>query len=285
MGVFNFMETFFFVSLGISFIMIIMIVYHFKQRIIIIEQKQDTMFEIINNIVKQIKNMQINLTYLGETQNIIQPRNETVVSFSNGIGNSMRDFDIMFNDAEQIANNTFITEENEHYESEDDESEEDADEEEDEDADADADEDEEDDADADEDEEDDADEEEDEDADVDEEEGDECYNETQSNTNIKVISIDIDENETIQDNLGILEFTEMNSSLENINELREEDIVIHKINNTNTDAESDTTKDNKDFYRKMNLSTLKSMVIEKGLSTDTSKLKKQELIKLLESSE
>jgi hypothetical protein len=55
MGVFSFMETFFFISLGITFVMIIMLVYHFKQRMNFLEQKHDTMFEIVNNIVKQLK--------------------------------------------------------------------------------------------------------------------------------------------------------------------------------------------------------------------------------------
>ena len=54
MGVFNFIETFFFISLGITFVLILLLVYHFKQRLNSIEQKSDTMFEIINNIVKEI---------------------------------------------------------------------------------------------------------------------------------------------------------------------------------------------------------------------------------------
>lgn len=54
MGVFNFIETFFFISLGITFVLILLLVYHFKQRLNSIEQKNDTMFEIINNIVTEI---------------------------------------------------------------------------------------------------------------------------------------------------------------------------------------------------------------------------------------
>lgn len=68
MGVFSFMETFFFISLGITFILIIMLVYHFKQRIIALEQKHDTMFDIVNNIVKQLRTMQTNIQHLGENQ-------------------------------------------------------------------------------------------------------------------------------------------------------------------------------------------------------------------------
>ena len=54
MGLFNFIETFFFISLGITFMLILLLVYHFKQRLNTLEQKSNTMFEIINNIVSEI---------------------------------------------------------------------------------------------------------------------------------------------------------------------------------------------------------------------------------------
>jgi len=54
MSVFNFMETFFFISLGITFVLILLLVYHFKQRLSMVEQKGDTMFDIINNMVKEM---------------------------------------------------------------------------------------------------------------------------------------------------------------------------------------------------------------------------------------
>ena len=110
------------------------------------------------------------------------------------------------------------------------------------------------------------------------------YENTQK-PDIKIINVDIDEKDTNDNNLGILEFTEINSSLDNINELKEEDIVIHKIHNSNNENDLENTKDAKDFYRKMSIPALKAMVIEKKLSTDPSKLKKHELVKLLESSE
>jgi hypothetical protein len=268
MGVFNFMETFFFISLGISFILIIMIVYHFKQRIIVLEQKQDTMFEIINNIVKQIKNMQVNITYLGESQNNnLHDEKMNMVSFSNGFNPmNMNDFNVMFNDNME---NDFSKEMPErHLEEEDPEDPEDDD------TDEDSDEDSEDESDEGSDSEDEP-----------EEHITNTLSENVQNSDIKIISVDIDEQDTDANNLGILEFTEINATLENINELKEEDIVIHKINNSNNETESENAKDGKDFYKKMSLSALKTMVIEKGLSTDPSKLKKQELVKLLESCE
>jgi hypothetical protein len=49
------METFFFLSLGISFILILLLVHHFKKRLNLLEQKCDTMFDIIQNVAKELK--------------------------------------------------------------------------------------------------------------------------------------------------------------------------------------------------------------------------------------
>ena len=57
MGFFNFIETFFFISLGITFILMILLIYHFKHRLFSLEKKSDTMFEIINNVVKELTNI------------------------------------------------------------------------------------------------------------------------------------------------------------------------------------------------------------------------------------
>ena len=50
----GFMDTFFFLSLGIAFVLILLLVYHFKQRLSATESKCDTMFEIINGLVAEI---------------------------------------------------------------------------------------------------------------------------------------------------------------------------------------------------------------------------------------
>lgn len=57
MGLFNFIETIFFFSLAITFLLILLLVYHFKQRISSMEQKSDTMFDIINGVVKELSNI------------------------------------------------------------------------------------------------------------------------------------------------------------------------------------------------------------------------------------
>lgn len=272
MGVFSFMETFFFISLGITFVMIIMLVYHFKQRMLVVEHKQDTMFEIINNIVKQIKNMQTNITYLGENHNTsFHPSHESVVTFSNGFlpPNNMHEFDIMFNEASKSEPRENTSEGSDDVEEEEEDSEEDS-EEEDEDS-----------------------EEEEEESDEDEEDEEEentkivvSDDDNQVESTIKIINVDI--NDTPESNdLGIVEMSEIESTLlkENV-ELNDEDIVIRKIENTKTEeVANESIKDNKEIYKKMSLSVLRATAIEKGVSTDPSKLKKQELVQLLESAE
>lgn len=52
------MESAFFVSLAITFVLVIMLVYHFKERLVSLEKKNDTMFQILNRVVKELKAMQ-----------------------------------------------------------------------------------------------------------------------------------------------------------------------------------------------------------------------------------
>lgn len=54
MEFFNFIETFFFISLAITFVLIMMLVYHFKERLSVLEKKTNTMFDIVNNIVQEL---------------------------------------------------------------------------------------------------------------------------------------------------------------------------------------------------------------------------------------
>ena len=100
MSVFNFMESFFFISLGVTFILILLLVYHFKQRLSMVENKADTMVDIMNNMVKEMgiiknlatsqiprnfqqqqqqppfQNIQVPITYL----DVVQDSNRIVVS-------------------------------------------------------------------------------------------------------------------------------------------------------------------------------------------------------------
>ena len=61
---FSFMETSFVISLGITFVLLLLLIYHFKQRLSVAESKQDTMFEIINNLAQELNNMKMNLSLM-----------------------------------------------------------------------------------------------------------------------------------------------------------------------------------------------------------------------------
>ena len=272
MSIFNFIETFFFISLGITFVLISLLVYHFRQRIIVLESKNDTMFEIINNIVKEITNVRNTILYMNPSQmELMQHANLMQEQFSN-----QTPFD------EDIKIEHTIIEDNE-------------DEDEDDEDDEDDDEDDEDDEDDDEDDEDD--DEDDEDDDEDDEEYDTLVDNTQKivvsleaeDTPIKIVSVNIE-----SDNLDIEEINDL--AMEEVNSLEEESIVdmdmnadpviVHKIldelvNTTESEITVEESK-SKDLYKNMNTQQLKQLVITKGLTTNPSKLKKNELIQLLE---
>jgi len=63
MSSFNFIESSFLLSLGITFVLIVLLVYHFKQRLSAMEQKCDTMFDIVQNLVKEMNTVKKTVTY------------------------------------------------------------------------------------------------------------------------------------------------------------------------------------------------------------------------------
>ena len=73
MELFSFVETFFFISLAITFILIMMLIYHFRERLTIVEQKTNTMFDIITNVVNELKFIRNTLVLKNTTSNIENP--------------------------------------------------------------------------------------------------------------------------------------------------------------------------------------------------------------------
>ena len=67
MGFFSFLETLFFISLAIAFVLIIMMVYHFKGRLVLLEQKTNTMFEIMSSMIKEMKDIRDSVTTISNT--------------------------------------------------------------------------------------------------------------------------------------------------------------------------------------------------------------------------
>ena len=98
-------------------------------------------------------------------------------------------------------------------------------------------------------------------------------------------------------NLDIEEINDL--AMEEVNSLEEEQVVdidinaepviVHKIlNELEQNADEDITIEEsktKDIYKNMNTQQLKQLVITKGLTTNPSKLKKNELLQLLENTD
>ena len=280
MGVFNFIETFFFISLGITFILILLLVYHFKQRLSAVEQKGDTMFDIMNNMVKE----------MGVIKTIVLQRSPPTMPFAFPTQAPQSNLNNMFNrmvDAPPtMALNMVKEDEEEDEEDEDNDDEEEEDEDDDDSSSSSSSLSDDDDS---------------------NDDLSEHYVKNPNDDNIKVIVSD-DENsiniEIIEPSSKIIELPTINidESLAN----NEVDIVtdIIEVDNDDKSVVSGITTDNiavetsalpatentqvstpssSNFedYKKYSLSALKSLVLAKGLATDVSKMKKPQLLELL----
>jgi hypothetical protein len=248
MGIFNYIDTFFFISLGITFVLILLLVFHFKQRMSVLEEKTDTMFEIINNIVKEVVSIKNILYHSVQPINnaaYLDPSTRTIPL----INETMR-FDDDNNKIDDEEEENSESDESESDESEDDESE------------------------SDEEEDDESEEEEDSESDDEEktvenivlEETEVLANE--SSEQIKVVNVDLNE----------VEVTHVSEPVE---ELLVEKVEVPTVINDAETAE-EKRENALEVYRKMSLPALKTLLITKGLSSDPSKMKKYDILNLLE---
>ena len=305
MSVFNFLETFFFISLGITFVLILLLVYHFKQRLTSLEQKSDTMFEIINNIVKE-------LGFLKNVTMTMHPSNLTNMAPFLGNKNTLSStFEYLvhpptMNEVQLPTDSQNKMTLEEIIECDDDN-----------------DDDDDDDDDGDDDGDDDSDDDSDcsimytgEDFDIVYDDIDYSKdilkivvsdNEDDDNNenNIKIVNIntpelninevinikdfenlDKDSQEKLTDlgelepHIDVQEIPEpvQSGTLENVQET-----TIDELENQINDKPILGVAHNNEIYRKMNIQDLKSLVVSKGITQDASKMKKNELLKLLES--
>jgi hypothetical protein len=237
MGLFNYIDTFFFISLGITFILILLLVFHFKQRISTLEQKNETMFEIINNIVQELVQIKYIITP-PPVENIVPPSSLQPSLQPSSLQSSslhlIHNHSLPMNNIIHFDNNKIVVSDDEEEDSDDDE--------------------------------DDSDDDEDDSAIEDDSDDDE-------ENKIKVINVALNDN---------IQLNEVDDIIEA--EPSQGNIIVEKMNTNESEIDnSDIQKEvKKEIYRKMTLSALKSIVIEKGLLSDPSKLKKQELLKLLE---
>jgi hypothetical protein len=256
MKLFNMLESMFFITLGISCVLLLMLIYHFKQRVSKLEQSTETMFEILNNMVQELSSIKRGLVH---PSIITEP---TYPSFTDPqtsrINVSLSDDDESDSDDASLPDlidcsvHAINNEDEDSYDDSDDD---------------DSDDDDSDDDDSD-----------------DEKEGE-----------VKVVSVDMDES---LDNIDTAEsvMSDMHDDVDEndngafeVNTVAIDEIHINKLDETNHLEENDNMShasiNTAEVYKKMNVPTLKSLVIEKGLSSDPSKLKKNDLIALLESNQ
>ena len=247
MGLFSFVETFFFVSLGITFILILLLVYHFRQRFISLEQKCDTMFELINNIVTELNNERRSTHGFGVTTPPVlfypEPEGNPAAGGQAEKSEPFTDMDDSDDDDED---------------SDDEDSDEDSDDEYSEDEDS-------------------------------EDDSESALIhiapiEEPDNNSVKVILLDQVE-ELTELPVDGMEDSESDDNDKPIDLVASDPIVVEKLDVQHLEqvpTESHAEKAANEVYNKMSMQALKTLAITKGLSSDPSKMKKAELIKLLE---
>lgn len=233
MTLMNIMDSVFYLGLVITFLLILLVVYHFKNRVTTMEQRCDTMFEIMNNIVQELNILrrQQKMTMGGVDQaNITTTVNEHYVS------GQQASFDYKDDEEEEESGSE--------YETDDEEEEENS-------------------------------ELSDNDLEEDEEPTEkvvELTNDNMEDDSLKQVQV--------SDSSSLPEGTP-SSFMEIVDN---SSIIIEKVETNLEDelSEEDNDADSKmDAYKSMTNSALKALVIEKGLSTNPSKLKKSELLDLL----
>jgi hypothetical protein len=252
MGFFNFVETFFFISLAITFVLIMMLVYHFKERLSALEKKSNTIVDIINNVVKEITlikhshspspypmvSAQYNSNPLCiQSQNVDDDSSESS-EYESDEDSTLYD-DLGGEREEEEAEVKSIVE-----------------------------------------------------LDV-IEDRETRVNEEEEPENIKRININLSlpVNEDLDDLEDIQEIEPedlyLEDKIENV-EMSENEttVVVNKIdgfNESNLEEAKVVPPVDIEFYRKMEIGALRTLVISKGLATDTKKMKKSDLLRLLES--
>jgi len=78
------LESMFFILFGITFLFILLLIYHFKNKITALEKNVDTMFEILNNVVGDLSRMRVGGVQPNMTAGVnYNSDNEPIAHFSN----------------------------------------------------------------------------------------------------------------------------------------------------------------------------------------------------------
>lgn len=263
MGVFGFIENFFFISLGIAFALVLLLVYHFKNRMSVAEKKSETMYGLLSSVVREIKSLRsmfgVNPVLAKDVpldMDIVKKKSEPEVPVSAGsepevitvnLASSPTNVKIVVSDEED---------EDEEY-SEDEESES-------------------------EDEEETEDEKESEDEESESEDDEMRVEDLGSDLVLESTDIGVDEIETVS-NLELEEdvSNKKHESTADISVLSEHnpDELVHEEEPSSIVPPKQSHSIEQ--LKKMNINQLKTIAIQSGITVDTSKLKKHDLITLI----
>ena len=249
-------ESLFLILFSVTFLFILLLVYHFKNKISTLEKKNETMFDILNNVVSELTNIKRSLPS-GVVDSQFQPR-----TGGDTLPGGAYEFEEVNNSLVGVNGDV---DEYETVEEDSDDQEDDSDEEEDSD-----------------DQEDDGDEEEDSDDEQDgsdeEEDSDEEETDQEESPSVKKISVQLDEqidSDAINAEEIVVDESEFGEEVEpKLEDLKEETITVEKVEETKPEV-------NMEEYKKMHVQNLKKLVTSKGLTEDASKMKKTELLALL----
>ena len=239
------LESMFFILFGITFLFILLLIYHFKNKITALEKNVDTMFEILNNVVGDLSRIRIG--------GGVQPNMTAGVNY-----NSDNEPIAHFSD---VSNIPIV--DNEEEESEDEEETDISDDEESEN------------------EENDVEDSDDEDS-VENSDDDEDEEEIKKISVILDEKVDEDAIQVEELDDSIANDAE-EVSVPELKEV--EDISVEKVDTTiQEDSANEDKLDKMQQYKKMHIQNLKKLVVSKGLATsdDVSKLKKADLLGILQ---
>jgi hypothetical protein len=280
MKLISFLDTFFILSLGITFVLLLVLVYHFRKRLNENEDKYEKLLSIVNDIVQKLNEQQI------EAQSLTQMTSAILNSHHNNNNEISDNIHYDIDDNDEIDGDTFIGNEEEEEEwvstvvgivNEDEEEESGDEQEESGDEEEESGDEEEESGDEEEesgDEEEESGDEEEESGDEEEESGDEeeeSGDEEEDEERVKTINIteiegvddiDVDELEEVVEPIDEMDVTLDEEPLSLV-----EPIKVDKTNEID--------------YLSMTVTDLRKIVKDKQLSSNVSKLKKQELINLL----
>ena len=251
------LESVFFITLGISCVLLMMLIYHFKQRISKLESNNETMFEIINNMVQELSVIKTTIQPHVMPPQFSYPNNQydkIDVNIDEDMPVPMLKQSTTIEESESEEGSDEETE-SEEGSDEQSESEEGSDEETESEKESDN-----------------------------ETEGDSNETERDSDDKIKLINIDVT---NIDESVDVENLSENNDDDDNeiveINEI--DNIQVNKLEDSEHLEEKEETEsmiNKKEVYKRMNVTALKALVVEKGLQSDPHKMKKAELIELLE---